>query len=150
MMMTDPEEDVRQFMEAMGQRTLFHPDMQPDRQLINLRMALLTEEFDETISAMLQLKRPDLTPAKRIEFMAEVIDGLADLIYVALGAGLSLGLPVSAVWDEVQRANMDKANGPVRQDGKRLKPEGWQPPRIERAVRELIAEQEFADRSITG
>lgn len=148
--MNDMEQDVRQFMEAMGQDVPAHPDMRPDPQLINLRMALLTEEFDETIAAMMQLKRPDLSPVLRLDMMAETIDGLADLIYVALGAGLALGLPVSAVWDEVQRANMDKASGPVRQDGKRLKPEGWQPPRVERIVRELVAEHDFADRSIKG
>jgi len=148
--MNDMEQDVRQFMEAMGQGVPAQPDMRPDPQLINLRMALLTEEFDETIDAMMQLKRPDLSPVLRLDMMAETIDGLADLIYVALGAGLALGLPVSAVWDEVQRANMDKASGPVRQDGKRLKPEGWQPPRIERIVRELVAEHDFADRSIKG
>jgi predicted HAD superfamily Cof-like phosphohydrolase len=37
----------------------------------------------------------------------------------------------------VQRCNMLKSTGPVRSDGKRLKPEGWEPPRI----RELLIEQ---------
>ena len=35
------------------------------------------------------------------------------------------------VADEIQRTNMAKVGGPVREDGKRLKPPGWQPPDIE-------------------
>jgi predicted HAD superfamily Cof-like phosphohydrolase len=144
------ERNVAAFHKATGQPVSFVPDMRPDPRLVDMRMALITEEFDETIDALLHLKRPDLTPALRVHYMAEAIDGLADLIYVCLGTGLALGLPVSEVWDEVQRANMDKVSGPVRQDGKRLKPPGWSPPAIERIVRELLAESEFADRSIKG
>jgi predicted HAD superfamily Cof-like phosphohydrolase len=31
-------------------------------------------------------------------------------------------------FEEVHRANMTKLAGPKREDGKQLKPEGWQPP----------------------
>lgn len=37
-------------------------------------------------------------------------------------------IPLRPFWDEVQRANMDKVGGAVREDGKRLKPPGWRPP----------------------
>lgn len=40
-------------------------------------------------------------------------------------------------WDEVQRSNLAKKDGPIRADGKRLKPDGWIPPRI----REMLVEQ---------
>ncbi len=33
-------------------------------------------------------------------------------------------------WDEVHRSNMAKVGGPIRGDGKRLKPEGWTPPDV--------------------
>ncbi len=35
------------------------------------------------------------------------------------------GIPLEEFWKEVQRANMAKVGGPVRSDGKRLKPPGW-------------------------
>lgn len=58
----------------------------------------------------------------------EVIDGLCDLIYVAEGCAVEMGIDLEPHQDEVQRANMAKVGGPVREDGKRLKPEGWTPP----------------------
>lgn len=143
------EMDVRTFMRTMGQDLPDSPLMDPDPALIDLRMALITEEFDETIDAMIQLKRQDLTPAARLSYMAEVLDGVIDLMYVSIGACLALGMSTTEAWAEVQRANMEKANGPIREDGKRLKPEGWVPPNIVRIVREMVAETEFADRSIT-
>jgi len=42
-----------------------------------------------------------------------------------------LGIDLRPFFREVHRTNMLKTTGPVREDGKRLKPEGWQPPRIE-------------------
>ena len=41
-----------------------------------------------------------------------------------------LGLDLAPFFEEVHRTNMLKLTGPVREDGKRLKPEGWKPPRI--------------------
>jgi predicted HAD superfamily Cof-like phosphohydrolase len=37
-------------------------------------------------------------------------------------------IPLRPFWNEIQRANMDKVGGEVREDGKRLKPPGWRPP----------------------
>lgn len=59
---------------------------------------------------------------------------LADLIYVAVGAALELGIPLGAVWAEVHTANMRKVGGGRRGDGKVLKPEGWTPPDVIGAV----------------
>ena len=60
----------------------------------------------------------------------EVADALADIDYVVQGAALTFGIPHDAVFDEVHRSNLAKAGGPVRADGKKLKPEGWTPPDI--------------------
>ena len=69
-----------------------------------------------------------------IENFAEVADGIVDTIYVLCQLGRVLGVPLDAVWDEVQAANMRKvgADGKVlrREDGKILKPEGWKPPAV--------------------
>lgn len=71
--------------------------------------------------------------------MEEIADGLADLIYVAVGAALEFGIPLDRVWAEVQRSNMAKVDaetGRVRKraDGKVLKPDGWTPPDIKSAL----------------
>lgn len=41
-----------------------------------------------------------------------------------------LGVELAPFFEEVHRTNMLKADGPIREDGKRLKPPGWKPPRI--------------------
>lgn len=67
----------------------------------------------------------------------EAADGSADVIYTLFGLLLRLGINRNQfyrVWAEVTRANMDKADGPLRADGKRLKPEGWRPPDIHGAL----------------
>lgn len=67
-----------------------------------------------------------------------VADALADKIYIDIGTALEFGIPLDRVWAAVQHANMAKVglDGKVlrREDGKILKPEGWQPPDVEKAV----------------
>lgn len=91
------ERDVATFMTEMGQRRPTAPDMNPSPQLLDLRMSLITEEFDETIDAMVHLKRPDLTPNQRMHWMSEVADGVVDLMYVLIGTTLSLGIDLSLI-----------------------------------------------------
>jgi predicted HAD superfamily Cof-like phosphohydrolase len=67
--------------------------------------------------------------------IVEAADALADLEYVTLGSGWTLGLPLQDVFDEVHRSNMlkvDESTGfcVVSPDGKVLKPEGWTPPDV--------------------
>lgn len=62
------------------------------------------------------------------------LDALADIVYVAYGAALELGLPLDDALRVVHESNMAKL-GPdgkpiVRSDGKVLKPEGWRPPNL--------------------
>lgn len=66
--------------------------------------------------------------------MTRIADGIVDSIYVLIGMGGEMGLDLSEVWRRVHLANMAKAGGPVREDGKRLKPEGWTPPDVEGAI----------------
>jgi predicted HAD superfamily Cof-like phosphohydrolase len=87
-----------------------------------LRMKLIDEEATELRTAM---QNDDLV---------EVADGIADLIYVAIGAAIEYGIPLSEVWDEVHATNMLKVGGAERADGKILKPEGWKPPQIEQIL----------------
>lgn len=117
--------DVRAFHEATDNPVLSTPTFVRER--VDLRRALLREEWLETDKAMF---KGDLVG---------IADGLADVIYIAVGTALEFGIPLDRVWDEVQRSNMAKADpvtGKVikRDDGKVLKPEGWQPPNIASAL----------------
>lgn len=48
-----------------------------------------------------------------------------------------LGLDLFPFYEEVHKTNMAKLGGPKREDGKQLKPPGWQPPRIAEILAEL-------------
>jgi len=94
---------------------------------VDLRCALIAEEAQETIEAA---ERGDIVGA---------IDGLCDLIYVIHGAALEWGVDLEPFFEEVHKTNMAKVGGPVRADGKKLKPAGWQPPDIAGILRTQIA-----------
>lgn len=83
-------------------------------------LALIVEEAAETVEAHL---RSDL---------AAYADGLADLLYVLLGAACERGIRMQPIFREVHRANMGKIEGGERhpETGKFMKPEGWRPPDI--------------------
>jgi predicted HAD superfamily Cof-like phosphohydrolase len=78
----------------------------------------MEEELAETEQAMFA----DDLPA--------IADGLADLIYVAIGTAVAYGIDLRPVWAAVQAANLGKLGGTVREDGKRMKPPGWKPPDV--------------------
>lgn len=92
-----------------------------------LRVALIDEEAAEFARAVADGD------------VVEMIDALCDLLYVTYGAAVSLGVDLEPFFDEVHRSNMAKVDGPVREDGKRLKPLGWQPPRIREILEQQIA-----------
>lgn len=68
-----------------------HPE---DRRL--LRAHLLIEELGEMLMAL----------GERFEI--EVLDGLADLLYVLVGAAVTMDLPLSEAFEEVHASNMTK------------------------------------------
>ena len=96
----------------------------PDAALLSLRLTLLREEMQEVEAEFGQLSE-HLSRARPAD-LAPLAHELADLLYVTYGALGSLGVNADAVFAEVHRANLGKASGPRRADGKQLKPEGWQ------------------------
>jgi|KBSSwiStaDraftv2_1062776.scaffolds.fasta_scaffold215264_2 predicted HAD superfamily Cof-like phosphohydrolase len=90
--------------------------------------------------------RMDLIREEKIEFEQAVYDGdlvgvadaLADLLYVTYGAALAFGIPIDKIFAEVHRSNMTKfKHGPqFREDGKLLKGDGFEPPRIKEILDE--------------
>ena len=68
------------------------------------------------------------------------VDALVDILVVTIGALHSIGVDVEGAWREVHASNMakvDAGTGVVlrREDGKILKPEGWQPPNLKKYLR---------------
>ena len=118
---------LSEFHRAIGQPGPGRPRV-PSPALLELRRTLIAEEWEEVqqefaaLSARLaaEEERPttDLTP---------LVHELTDLLYVTYGALDQLGVDADAVFAEVHRANLSKASGPKRSDGKQLKPAGWQP-----------------------
>lgn len=83
-----------------------------------LRARLLMEELAETLDGILQGD------------VVAVADGLADLCVVAIGAAVSFGIPLPAVWDEVMRSNPGRLPVVLDASGKVTQPEVWTTPDI--------------------
>jgi predicted HAD superfamily Cof-like phosphohydrolase len=118
------QQDVQAFHKAFGQTVgdYADPDVHIGEEARDLRFALIAEEADELFWAM---RNGDLE---------ETADACADLIYVVLGTAVSCGIDLEFIWEEVQRSNMEKTNGPMLPNGKKGKPEGWTPPDIAGAL----------------
>ncbi len=106
----------------------------PTNERVALRRRLIEEEYEELIEA---LHEGDL---------AHIAKEAADVIVVVLGAMAEYGIPFDEVWKAVHASNMAKVgeDGKVarREDGKVLKPDGWEPPDIKKIIDEAIGRQE--------
>lgn len=116
-MSSDWFQDVMDFHAATGLPIGTTP-ASPSNDVRALRNDLENEEHRELMEAHFAGDLPALA------------DACADLIYVILGRCVSYGIDLRRVWDEVHRSNMAKVGGPIREDGKRLKPPGWTPPDV--------------------
>lgn len=121
----------------------------PELRSSELRARLIMEEAVETVAAMGFAVKADIyKPTGAFAFddkdhvahfsgfylvpnFEDVIDGYCDLLYVVFGSAVTDGIDLDPFFAEVHRANMEKATGPKREDGKQLKPEDWKPPDIE-------------------
>lgn len=114
----------------------------PSPATLALRRTLIEEEYGEVLEAFTVLSRHlDAGHTPQVADLAPLAHELADLLYVTYGALDALGIDADAVFAEVHRANLAKAGGPRRSDGKLLKPEGWQPADV-RAVLERRRQQD--------
>lgn len=116
-------EKVRAFHVGIGAK---HPDSPtvPSADALSLREALIDEEYAEVKAAIEALRtHAEATPADLTDLASELVD----LLYVTYGALSALGVPTEDIFAAIHDANMLKLTGPKREDGKQLKPEGWQP-----------------------
>lgn len=82
--------------------------------------------------------------------MVGVADALADVIYVAVGTALTMGIPLGKVWDVVHAANMKKIKGMTKRGiaNDAIKPDGWAGP--EMAIAAILARAIDGDQTFTG
>jgi predicted HAD superfamily Cof-like phosphohydrolase len=118
---------IREFHEALGANLPVRPVL-PDAAALVLRQTLIREEYEEATAVFQNLisgQSSDITP---------LVHELTDLLYVVYGAIEACGVDPDPVFAEVHRANMQKMDGPRRDDGKLLKPPGWQPADVEGVI----------------
>ena len=110
--------DVKSFHIKFGQ--LASPEVRHlTRRKLLERASFMQEELDEF---KLALETQDLPL---------LADALIDLVYVAKGTAVMMGLPWAALWDDVQWANMAKVHGTTHRGNlvDVRKPPGWEGPK---------------------
>ena len=134
------QKSVKNFMFKVGQPTPESPSI-PDNLTRVLRVSLLLEEVLEfanasgvRINVIQSIFENDLSIENfnyEIEDdadLVEVADALADINYVAAGAGVAYGLDLEPIEKEVCRSNDSKIeNGHRREDGKWIKGPNYSP-----------------------
>ena len=110
------------------------------KDLADFRIGFIREEFNEYQRA--QTVAYDETTVHRNyrssdlynEYLELALDGLVDLVYVALGTAYLHGFDFNEAWRRVHEANMKKIRAERAEDSIRgsvfdvIKPEGWEPP----------------------
>lgn len=120
--MTNPFKDIDTFATAC--------DQPPSEANYEMYLSLIDEEYDELIQAIEANDR------------VEQLDALVDILVVTMGAIRAGGFDGEGAWNEVMRTNfakIDPTTGKVRkrEDGKVLKPEGWQPPQLDKFIGDM-------------
>lgn len=107
-------EDVRDFQLKFAQLVYWNP-------------GFLTKRKRDERGRFMQEELKEFLDAATLEDQA---DALVDLVYVAKGTAVMMGLPWPQLWDDVQRANMAKMRGVTHRGNKVdvMKPPGWVPP----------------------
>ena len=128
--MTNPFRDQEKFMRACDQ------SVDGDEKQFDMYVDLIREEYKELLVA--QGLDDNHKRVNEID-PVETLDALIDIIVVTIGAIHSMGADAEGAWKEVMRTNfakIDKETGKVRkrEDGKVLKPVGWEPPNLKSFV----------------
>lgn len=106
------------------------------RRTAELQLALLKEEFSETIVALERIiSKLSCRQNPTRDDLRELLDGLADSKYVISHCGNAFSISTDAAFKRVHESNMSKIrdDGTVirREDGKILKPDTYHPPHLD-------------------
>lgn len=122
-MVTDIEDMHKKYqVNEWVAKQLDNGDMKKLQQLLAFRLDFVEEEFEETLKAFAD-KNPE-----------EIVDGLIDIIVIALGTLDMFNVDTDWAWEKVHNANMNKEVGvkPGRPNPLGLpdliKPESWTAP----------------------
>lgn len=126
----DMIQDVADFhRRILGQPQAESPSLL-SHQFVIERFRFMQEELDEYLEAGF---KGDIVGAA---------DGLADIVYVALGTMHIMGLPTAEIWNAVQKANMTKERGMTKRGNAfdAFKPPGWVGPEqeIAKAIGDML------------
>jgi predicted HAD superfamily Cof-like phosphohydrolase len=90
---------------------------------------LISEEHEELMAAL------------QADDIYLVADGIADSLYVLIGAALAFALPIEKIFREVHESNLSKISSEVawRSDGKIMRSTDYKPPRIKNIIDQEIA-----------
>lgn len=123
--MSDMFKDVRAFHKKLG--FMHQPEGGAPRKLSRRKLLELVqhlqEELDEFVEAASLKNGLQNLPQ---DFCGQA-DALVDLVYVALGVAVKMGLPWDVLWADVHRANMSKERGTTHRGFTvdAAKPVGW-------------------------
>jgi len=133
-------QNVLEFHQKMGQAIgdPRKPDLSVQTQL---RWDLIHEEFQE-LTLALKGETKDGSKISGQEQLIAVADGLGDLAYVIAGAGVTWGIELGSVCEEIHRSNMTKTPGNRREDGKILKGPNYTPPDLDTVFKDNAEEAE--------
>jgi len=113
-----PYQKVRTFHKKFKMYIGNNPQNIPDKEY-ELGINLIIEEYAELLEAV------------ECGCMIEILDAIADSIFVLYGMLVRLGIDGDKLFDVVWKANMKKDGGSYNKNGKLLKPKGWIPPQKE-------------------
>lgn len=116
-------DDINKFAEAC--------DQPPSADNYKMYLSLIDEEVGELVEAV------------AADDKIEQLDALVDILVVTIGAIRAGGMDGQGAWDEVMKTNfakIDPDTGKVRkrEDGKVLKPEGWEAPKLEQFLQDHL------------
>ena len=125
--------DVEVFMKATGHSA--------DQKRVGLYLDLVREEIGELEEAMAAFHSSENLQDEQVA-KADALDAICDSIWVLIGLGKVMDLPIEWGWDEVTITNLKKIDaelGTVIKDehGKIMKPPGWRPPNMLRIIQEF-------------
>lgn len=125
--------DVTAFHEKFGIDYKGKPRELPD-ELLDFRHKRMIEEVTEIEEAMQKLDRgmTFMNKQRITEGLEQKLDGLVDLVYIALGTAHLHGFDFDAAWQRVHAANMAKASARdfmhlsrYKNPNDVIKPPGW-------------------------
>ena len=110
---------------------------------------LVSDEYCLARASFLAEEADEFLEASMAGDLVGVADALADIVYVAVGTALTMGIPLAAVWDLVQAANMKKIKGMTKRGiaNDAVKPDGWVGP--EAGIAALLARKLDGDATFT-